>query len=204
MEGEEVLVIRDPAVAKLLADETRRRILSLLRHAEMTPQQLARALGKNVSSIVHHLSILEQGGLVRVVRVSRRGNLVAKWYRAAARRIIVSYELAEGLVPGSEDYAAMLEERIRSAVAVLVKAAPQLSGNVDELVELIRRVNVMWMEAYQRAIERTPREGDPCSRDTLAKVLALLTLHARPEGRSALDRLAQLLGDLVEQGQRSS
>mgnify|MGYP001772866583 CR=1 FL=1 len=197
--AEEVAIIRDPAVAKLLADDTRRRILSLLRYAEMTPQQLAKILGKNVSSITHHLSVLEQGGLVKVVRVSQRGNLLIKWYRATARRFIVSYELAEGLIPGSEDYASTVGERARAAAITLVNAVPQLGDRIDELTELIRKINVLWAEAYERAMEKLPKGVDLCASDMLVKALAALLLRAKPEYNSALDRLYQLIGDFLAQ-----
>lgn len=199
MDAGEVVIIRDPTVAKLLADDTRRKILSLLRYAEMTPQQLAKILGKNVSSITHHLSVLEQGGLVKVVKVSQRGNLLVKWYRATARRFIVSYELAEGLIPGSEDYASTVGERARAAANILVHVMPQLSDKIDELTELIRKVNVLWAEAYERAMEKLPKEGDLCSCDMLVKALAALMLRAKPEYNSVLDRLNQLVGDFLAQ-----
>lgn len=197
MSSGDVVVIRDPAVAKLLADDTRRRILSLLRHAEMTPQQLAKFLGRNISSITHHLSLLERGGLVKVVRVSRRGNLIVKWYKATARRFIVSYELAEGLVPGSEGYASMIEDRARSVATALARIAPHLSERAGELTELIRKLHVLWTEAYERAMEKCPRDIDPCVSDMLVKTLAATLLRKKNEYNAALDRLAELLGELL-------
>lgn len=197
MSAGEVVVIRDPAVAKLLADDTRRRILSLLRYAEMTPQQLAKVLGKNVSSITHHLSVLEQGGLVKVVKVSKRGNLLVKWYRATARRFIVSYELAEGLIPGSEDYASIVEERAKAAAANLAAMAPHLRDKIPELAELIRKVHVLWIEAYEKAMEKCPKEGDACTNDMTVKTLAAVLLYKKPEYNATLKRLAEVLGDLV-------
>lgn len=194
MSAGDVTIIRDPAVAKLLADDTRRRILSLLRYAEMTPQQLARVLGKNVSSITHHLSVLEQNGLVRVVKVGQRGNLLVKWYKATARRFIVSYELAEGLIPGSEDYASIIEERAKAAAANLVAMAPHLKEKMPELAELIRRIHVLWTEAYEKAMEKCPKEGDACANDMLVKAIAAVLLRRKPEYNAVVERLTEVLG----------
>jgi DNA-binding transcriptional ArsR family regulator len=43
----DTFIIKDPDVAKLLADPTRREILHLLRHQEMSATDLAKALNKN-------------------------------------------------------------------------------------------------------------------------------------------------------------
>lgn len=194
----EVMVIRDPEVAKLLADDTRRRILSLLRLAEMTPQQLAKFLNKNVSSIMHHLTMLEQGGLVSVTRTEVRRNLVVKWYRAQARRFIVSYELAEGLVPGSEDYALKLEEKAKGAAAILARMTLGLNeAQAIELAELIRKLHVLWIEAFERALSKSPKEGDPSINDMVVKALTAANLYRKPEYFTILKRLNELLGETI-------
>ncbi|RLE95634.1 MAG: hypothetical protein DRJ57_06435 [Thermoprotei archaeon] len=199
MHAEEVLVVRDPEVAKLLADETRRKILLLLRVTEMTPQQLAKLLGKNVSSITHHLSMLERRGLVRVARVEVRRNLVVKWYRAAAKRIIVSYELAEGLVPGSEHIAKHVEEGARRAAEALVQIGAKLDEQeLAEAAQLIRHMYLAMREVYERYVTRCIKCDDPWGREMLLKVLMAVSLYRRKGFLKAVERLAQLLGDAVD------
>ncbi|MEM1508907.1 MAG: winged helix-turn-helix domain-containing protein [Thermofilaceae archaeon] len=194
-----VKVIREPEVAKLLADETRRRILQLLRFAEMTPQQLAKALGKNVSSIAHHLSMLEQGGLVAVVRTEIRRNLVVRWYRATAHRFIVSYELAEGLIPGSEQYATLIEENARNAAVALTKMGAKLGENeLLEAVELIRKLYLLTIEAAEKTLVKCYSEGKACPNDLLIKTLVAVNLYKKEDYRRTIERLMQFLGDLVE------
>ena len=94
------MIIKDPEIAKLFADESRREILHNLRHREMTACQLARMLEKNVSSISYHLNALEEAGLVVQSRSHVKGNLIEKFYHATANKFIISYTLSEGLVPG--------------------------------------------------------------------------------------------------------
>lgn len=199
MNFKSVMVIREPEVAKLLADETRRRILQLLRFAEMTPQQLAKALGKNISSIAHHLSTLEQGGLVAVVRTEIRRNLVVRWYRATAHRFIVSYELAEGLVPGSEQYATLIEENARAAAASLTKMGAKLSEDgLPEIAELIRKLYLLTMEAIEKTLVKCYGGGDACPNDMLVKTLVAVNLYKKEEYRRTVERLMQFLGGLDE------
>jgi len=78
------MIIKDPKVARLFADQCRRDILHNLRKREM------RLLEKNVSSISHHLNVLEKAGLVKQTRTLVKGNLVEKFYRAAAKNFIIS------------------------------------------------------------------------------------------------------------------
>ena len=72
-------------------------------------------LGKNVSSISHHLSVLERAGLIKQTRTLVKGNLVERYYRALAWRFIISYTLSEGLIPGSEDISRWNKEICRNA-----------------------------------------------------------------------------------------
>jgi len=68
---EGVLVLsrfKDPEVAKLLADDTRRRILHFLRHHERSATDLAKYLNKSHSNIIHHLNLLVEAGLVQETR----------------------------------------------------------------------------------------------------------------------------------------
>ena len=82
-----IKVIKDPEVAKLLADETRRHILHFLRHHEMSATDLAKALKKNHSSIVHHLNTLKEAGLIRETRFEKVRNMVQPYYKSVAHRL---------------------------------------------------------------------------------------------------------------------
>ena len=95
--GNGIRVIKDPEVAKLFADETRRHILHILRHHERSATDLAKALKKNHSSIVHHLHHLKEAGLIEETRTEQVRNLVQPYYRSVAGRFMVSYSLSEAL-----------------------------------------------------------------------------------------------------------
>lgn len=91
------MIIKDPEVAKLFADDTRRGILHMLRHHEMSTTDLAKALEKSHSSIIHHLNLLKDAGLVAVTRTDRVRNMVQTYYQSTAKRFIISYSLSEAI-----------------------------------------------------------------------------------------------------------
>ncbi len=92
-----IRIIKDPETAKLLAEESRRRMLHMLRHQEMSITGLAKALDKPHSSVQHHLTLLKDAGLVTETRQAKVRNMVQPFYRATAHRFIISYSLTEAL-----------------------------------------------------------------------------------------------------------
>lgn len=80
-----VELITDPERAKVLVDPMRREMVRLLAQRAMTENELAEALGLSDPSVGHHLKILAQSGLIRVVRkeVERHG-IVQKFYETKA------------------------------------------------------------------------------------------------------------------------
>jgi len=53
---------------KALADTQRRKILGMLRHAEMPAGEIAQSLGLTAATVSHHLSKLKAANLVRIRR----------------------------------------------------------------------------------------------------------------------------------------
>ena len=79
-----------PKAFKLLGDETRRRIIILLRVKELTVSQLSAELGLTPQAIYHHIKKLEKIGLVTVTREERVGHLIESYYKATAETFICS------------------------------------------------------------------------------------------------------------------
>ena len=76
--------INDPEGYGAMVDETRRRMIFLLRAKEMTAGQLAEALGKTRQAIYHQMGILQKAGMAEVSREERVGHLIETYYRATA------------------------------------------------------------------------------------------------------------------------
>jgi len=69
---------------RLLGDETRRRIIFLLRDDYLTVKEMASELGLTPQNIYHHIRKLQDAGLVRVVEERRAGHLVESIYTVTA------------------------------------------------------------------------------------------------------------------------
>lgn len=90
-----VKVVADPEVIKLMLEDTRRKILQLLRNKEMTISQLSEILGKTPQTIYHHIEKLKEAGLVEVKRTEMKGNLVEKYYGRTADAFYINLYLGD-------------------------------------------------------------------------------------------------------------
>ena len=87
-----IKAIKDPEAFQLLADETRRKIVFLLRVKEMPVSQIAAELGITPQAVYHHIKKLVKGGMVEVTREERccGGHLIESHYRATAETFFFS------------------------------------------------------------------------------------------------------------------
>jgi len=85
------MVIKEPEAFELLADETRRKILYLLRVKEMTASQISAELGITSQAVYHHIKKLLKGKMVEVAREERMGHLIESYYRATAEDFLLSH-----------------------------------------------------------------------------------------------------------------
>ena len=95
------MIIRDLEVAKMFFDDTRRRILHLLKMGEYSATDLARFLGISLQAVSYHLKLLEKHGLIEVSKTVKKRNLVEKYYRASAKIYVISCTLTESQFFGS-------------------------------------------------------------------------------------------------------
>jgi len=95
-------VVNNPDVAKLFSDPIRRQILHLLTHKEMSAADLVKEIGKNYSSIVYHLKLLEDAELVANVREEIVQKKIQVFYRATAWSFHVSYYLNDSMADDDE------------------------------------------------------------------------------------------------------
>ena len=84
-ELDEVLEVRRPDQFRAVGDPTRQKIISLLSERAATTSQLAEALGQPKGSVGHHLKVLEEAGLIRVVRTRQVRAITEKYYGRTAR-----------------------------------------------------------------------------------------------------------------------
>ncbi|HYB06552.1 MAG TPA: metalloregulator ArsR/SmtB family transcription factor [Nitrososphaerales archaeon] len=125
--------IRDPRAFELLADETRRRIIYLLRAKEMTVSQLAGDLHVTTQAVYHQISKLREVGLIEIAREERVDHFIETYYRAAAE----VFEFHHGEAGSGE-----AEKHFREAFGALSKVG--LSVEADE--QVVKKVTSLHAE----------------------------------------------------------
>ncbi|HYM39726.1 MAG TPA: metalloregulator ArsR/SmtB family transcription factor [Thermoplasmata archaeon] len=128
-------VIKDPEAFQLLADETRRRIIYLLRAKEMTVAQIAEELKLTPQAIYHHIRKLKDADMVEVAREERVDHFIETYYRATAEM----FNMAHGQ-SGSEK---VMEEETREALSALDKVGLKVEVDaelVTKVVELMKNM----------------------------------------------------------------
>ncbi len=72
----------DPELLKVISEETRMKIITLLHSREMTNSEIASSLNLSKSTITHHLKMLERAGAVEVSRIEETSRgIPRKFYR---------------------------------------------------------------------------------------------------------------------------
>ncbi len=79
-----VKTISDPEAFKIAADQTRRKMLFLLRVKEMTVSQIAQELSLTPQTVYFHIKKLVEAGMVEVSREVRVDHLIESYYQATA------------------------------------------------------------------------------------------------------------------------
>ena len=130
--------IRKPEAFQLLADETRRRIVYLLRAKEMAVSQIASDLNLTPQAIYHHIRKMRDADLVEVAREERVDHFIETYYRATAEVFNLSH--------GEGQPQAVAEAKTLEAIQGLAKAGfsvrvdPQV---ISRIVEIEKRMAVL-------------------------------------------------------------
>src|SRR6476659_4210092 len=86
------IALTEPAQVKALSSPARTTILGLLHERAATVSELAAALERPKSTVAHHVKVLNEAGLVRVVRTRRVRAIEERFYGRTARMFYVSVE----------------------------------------------------------------------------------------------------------------
>lgn len=149
-------VIADrPDQIRAVAEPTRARILDLVLERSATVTELASALGRPKSSVAHHVAVLHDAGLLKVVRTRKVRAIEERFYGRVARCV----KIGRGQLPDGSRPSTFIEQ-----------AASELSEFGDhDLLATIRHARIpaeRAAEFFDRVAEladeftRLPREGD--------------------------------------------
>lgn len=91
-----IKVVHDPEAFQLMADDTRRRVIHILRAKEMTVSQIAEELHLTPQAIYHHIRKLKDADLIEIAREERVDHFIETYYRATAEVFHLSHGEGKG------------------------------------------------------------------------------------------------------------
>lgn len=92
----ERIALGEPGQVKAIGHPLRTTILHLLHERAATVNELAAAVGRPKSTVAHHVKVLGDAGLVRVVRTRRVRGIDERFYGRTARMFYVVEQDADG------------------------------------------------------------------------------------------------------------
>lgn len=151
--------VATPAQLRALADPLRMTLLDLVLERAATVAELAAALRRPKSSVAHHVNVLADAGLLRVVRTRKVRAIEERFYGRTGRTIHISVRRR----PGDTGTPVCIN-------GLSVAAAESLPAHeADDLYTTLRHVRipreqaaVFWkrVEDLTREFSQLPREGD--------------------------------------------
>lgn len=191
---------------RVISDELRVSILTLITARALTATQVAEALGQAPAKVHYHVRELERVGLAKIVETREKGGILEKYYRAVARRYDTDPKLF--FQPeGEDDMLGIMRDVLRQRVDGFLRAArlaqrqllagdeaaPQRALAVEssqmwlttqEMQRLTNQITEL-LDAYQ-----TPR-GLPDEREYSLMLFVYSTQAAQaPESRAVADARA--------------
>lgn len=190
----EFLIIRDAQKFKEASEPSRQKILQILSIKEMSVDELAKILEKDVSTIYRHINKLEAAGFVEVARKERVGPVSKRYYRRAAKMII-------GLLPPEETFESEIfrkysYEKIRKGLLALRGFRyniPEDETSLDELTQIAIEWEKLWEVSFDARIDEEKMVGDVSAYYTAALLLALVETREDPRLRRATESLVSEL-----------
>jgi len=155
----ERLELTTPAQLRAMADPLRGTILDLLLERAATVAELAAAVDRPKSTVAHHVKVLVEAGMLRVVRTRRVRAIEERYYGRTARMFYV------GVVSHPGD-----DKTLVHANALSVAAAESVPAHeADQLRSTLRHARIpaqraadFWqlVDALLREFAQLPRAGD--------------------------------------------
>jgi DNA-binding transcriptional ArsR family regulator len=153
---EDLRVVSSPRELRAMADPLRGTILDLVLERAATVRELATAVGRPNSTVAHHVDVLADAGMLRVVRTRRVRAIDERFYGRTARIFYV------GVI--RPDQARVLGNYLSMAAA---ESAPAYEA--DDLRAIFRHARIpresaaeFWERVFELTHEfsRLPRAGD--------------------------------------------
>jgi DNA-binding transcriptional ArsR family regulator len=154
----ERLALTTPAQVKALSHPLRTTILGLLHERAATVTELAAAVERPKSTVAHHVKVLAEAGLVRVVRTRRVRAIDERFYGRTARMFYVGIERGPG---GDEMPRDFNDFEVAAAESVDAYMNGKLWGFIRHARITEAQASEFWERMAQLVAEfdRLPRSG---------------------------------------------
>jgi DNA-binding transcriptional ArsR family regulator len=152
------IVVTEPAELRAMADALRSTLLDLVLERAATVTELATAVGRPKSTVAHHVKVLVDAGMLRVVRTRRVRAIEERFYGRTARVFYVGQVPLEQVTPPPwTNFLADAAEESRSAYYADTMWALHRHARISR-----ERANEFWqrVDAVVREFSELPREGD--------------------------------------------
>ena len=189
--------ICDPEAFKILADETRRKIIYLLRAKEMTVSQIADELDLTPQTVYHHIKKLLEADMVEVTREVRIDHLIESYYMATAE----VFHITVGKTSSSKE---TLVGTISAALDGLKRIGFNVvydEKDVAQLAELtLEQGECCSAKEYEEAVSKL-EDVDVLTKEDIQEYAALLSMSDKQlEEHEEIDRkFRKLLRSLAKQ-----
>lgn len=158
---QDMMVVENLQDLRLIFSKKHNMILKLVIEKEMSISDIARALKINPGSVHYHLKELEKRGFVKQVREEIKGGVVKKYYRSAAKRILIDSpdfnKMDNTMVDKPEDMSSRLIEAIEYMGYHL---SPENREDAEELLSRYnKRINDILVEIHVSGLENFMDDG---------------------------------------------
>jgi DNA-binding transcriptional ArsR family regulator len=153
------IVVTAPGQLRALADPLRATILDLLLERAATVAELATAVQRPKSTVAHHVNVLVEAGMLRVVRTRRVRAIDERYYGRTARMFYVGVVNRPGEDPTTVHANAL---SVAAAESVPAHEADQLRTSLRHARMPAERAAEFWerVEGLVREFAQLPRSGD--------------------------------------------
>jgi DNA-binding transcriptional ArsR family regulator len=151
--------VTTPAQLRAMADPLRATILDLLLERAATVAELAAAVQRPKSTVAHHVNVLVEAGMLRVVRTRRVRAIDERYYGRTARVFYVGVVNRPGEDPTTVHANAL---SVAAAESVPAHEADQLRTILRHARIPAQRAAEFWdrVDALTREFAQLPRSGD--------------------------------------------
>ena len=164
--------VKDPKAFELIADETRRKMIYLLRAKDLSVSQIAAELNKTPQAIYHQIRKLLDAGLVEIGKEERVDHFIETYYRATAE----VFEFVHG--EGSEEFQASKTKEGLKALSRLGLDVELDDETIARIVDLSKRLESVGYRTKTELQDRIAEleNVDFLTKQGIAKYVQLLTM----------------------------